>query len=459
MKLPAGLGQLEDTPRDGVILIDEDGTIVYAGPKLDTFLGHRKTWLDTPLPPALSDIHAVFLQSGKGFASDSFRCEHTGIETDIFVYKVDGAAGRQKATVIVIKDPSSRFTTESYLAQTLAGSIPEDPSTPSEEPGPQFQSLKGQDNSFRRTLVQAQKAAWTRLPILIIGESGTGKEGLARAIHQASDRNEKPFVDVNCAAIPDTLIESELFGYEGGAFTGARRRGQRGLFDEAHGGTIFLDEIGDASVQTQAKILRVLQEGCFKRIGGTRNVAVNVRPISATNKNLMDLISQGIFRPDLFYRLNTIIINLPPLRERREDIRLLANHFLDEHRNDRGKGFSFSSKAMRLMEAYQWPGNVRELRGVVDYAATMASTMVLSPDSFPSFMRKIDGHVLAEPAESQRDLPTGTGQGLLAHALQEVERTLISQVLARSRTRSDAIKALGISRRTFYLKIKKYGLD
>lgn len=459
MKSHAGLRQLRDVPSDGVILIVEDGTILYAGPTLDTFLGRSKSSVGRVLPPELEDLHAEFVQSGKGFAAESLCCARTGLETDVSVYKVNDAEARHEATIMVLKDPGSRLTAESYLDQAVPGSIRDDPSALSEEPGPQFQSLKGQDYSFRRTLLQAQKAARTGLPILIVGESGTGKEGLASAIHQASDRKEMPFVDINCAAIPVTLIESELFGYEGGAFTGARRKGQLGLFDQAHGGTIFLDEIGDASLQTQAKILRVLQEGCFKRIGGTRNVEVDVRLISATNKNLMDLIAQGTFRQDLIYRLNTITINLPPLRDRHGDIKLLANHFLEDHRKDQGKKITFAAKAMRRMEAYPWPGNVRELKGVVDYAATMASTQVLSTDSLPSYLKEIDRNSLADTAGGQRDLHAGTGQGLLTQVLQKVERDLIKQVLAGSRTRSDAIKTLGISRRTFYLKIKHYGLD
>ncbi|MBW2113155.1 MAG: sigma-54 factor interaction domain-containing protein [Deltaproteobacteria bacterium] len=201
---------------------------------------------------------------------------------------------------------------EFTIADELVNSYINEQKILSEKLAHEFSALKGEDSAFKMALINAQKAARTDLPVLIFGESGTGKEVLARAIHLTSHRKKMPFVDINCAAIPDNLIESELFGYERGAFTGARKEGKRGLFDQAHEGSIFMDEIGDASPQTQSKILRVLQEGQFKRIGGSRNIQVDVRLISATNKDLTSLITEGRFREDLLYRLNTITINLPP---------------------------------------------------------------------------------------------------------------------------------------------------
>jgi len=195
-----------------------------------------------------------------------------------------------------------------------------------------------------------------------MGESGTGKEIVARAIHETSRRQDRKLVDVNCAAIPDNLIESELFGYDRGAFTGARKEGRHGYFDLAHEGTIFLDEIGDSSLQTQSKLLRVLETGCFKRVGGNSNIVVDVRIISATNQDLRKHIADKTFREDLYYRLNTFTIELPPLRARKSDIPLLVAHFLAATEGEQ-REMRFLPCTMEILQAYDWPGNVRELRG------------------------------------------------------------------------------------------------
>ena len=459
MKPPATPFHDEAVPLEGVVLVSEDGTVVQSNSRAWELLESNSYQGENRLPQALREFHARFVQSGKRFSADRLRSLRTGKELLVSVYLLDVHESWDKAAVLQIRDPSDLLTVVSSAHKAFTSPIGDYHSLPWEPLGAAFQALKGEDNLFRRTLLQAQKAAKVHFPALIVGESGTGKEGVAKAIHEASERKDKPFVDINCAAIPDSLIESELFGYEGGAFTGAHRAGRTGLFELAHGGTIFLDEIGDASPQTQAKILRVLQEGRFKRIGGKRNVEVDIRPISATNRNLGDLISQGEFRQDLFFRLNTITINLPPLRERRGDIRLLAEHFLRDHGQAQGTSFSFSTEAVRLMEAYQWPGNVRELKGVVDYAATMASTPILTADSLPSFMKETSGGMFNESEAERLSSGDETGLGLLNRTVREVERDLMKKVLSESRTRSEAIKTLGISRRTFYLKIKKYGLD
>lgn len=330
----------------------------------------------------------------------------------------------------------------------------------SEKLSPEFKDLKGEELGFKMALVTAQRAAGTDLPLLITGESGTGKEILARTIHKVSKRKLKPFVDINCAAIPDGLIESELFGYERGAFTGARPGGREGLFDEAHEGSLFMDEIGDSSLQTQAKVLRVLQEGRFKRVGGRNSIKVDVRIISATNKDLMQLIGEGKFREDLFYRLNTITIHLPPLRERKSDIPLLLSHFLTRHIKEKRRHLRFSEKCMEILGSYEWPGNVRELKGVVDYATTMTNHSIMGPESLPSFLipRK---RPMGKEADSTllniRSL--GADALVLNNVVAEVEKSVIKRALERARNRSEAIDMLGISRRTFYKKLREYDLE
>jgi len=323
---------------------------------------------------------------------------------------------------------------------------------------PAFAKLKGEDLNFRRALATAQKAAGTDLPVLILGESGTGKELLARAIHQASDRREYQFVDINCAALPDELIESELFGYEGGSFTGAITKGRHGLFQNAHRGTFFMDEIGDTSLRTQAKILRVLEQGSFKRVGGRQNIQVDVRIVSATNKDLTDLILEGCFREDLLYRLNTIPITLPPLRERGDDILLLLDYFLKKYMKRKNPRVKFSHNSLEILGSYSWPGNVRELRSVVDYAVTMAPSTFITPDYLPSFLFPAKAHDMKENRSLSSIIPNQKTFNLPT-VVKDVERNLIKNVLLESENRSKAIRLLGISRRTFYKKIKEYGLD
>jgi transcriptional regulator with PAS, ATPase and Fis domain len=318
-----------------------------------------------------------------------------------------------------------------------------------------FDELIGANISFRKALVTAQRAAKSDISVLIIGESGTGKEILARAIHQTSGRKDKPLVDVNCAAIPDSLIESELFGYEKGAFTGARTEGRKGYFDEAHEGTILLDEIGDSSLSVQSKLLRVLESGTFKRVGGTKNIKVDVRIISSTNQDLAGLIEQKKFREDLFFRLNTFTIHLTPLRERREDIGLLVDYFLKINRDAQKQKYRFSPAALKILYSYHWPGNVRELKGVVSYAVNMTQSSVIDPSSLPNFL--FSG---TTPANSEYLASSETPASYnLTEAICDLERKLMGEVLSTTSNKSAAIKILGISRRTFYLKLKEYGLD
>lgn len=227
------------------------------------------------------------------------------------------------------------------------------------------------------------KVADSNVTVLILGESGTGKELVARAIHRNSRRHQGPFVKINCAAIPENLLESELFGYEKGAFTGALTR-KLGKFELAHRGTIFLDEISEIKPATQAKLLRVLQEKEFERVGGTDTIKVDVRILAATNKNLEEMVREGLFREDLYFRLNVVSIVLPPLRERREDIPLLVDHFLKKYASELQKEIKgFSPEALKLLKEYDWPGNVRELRNVCERAVVMAAGPVILPEDLP----------------------------------------------------------------------------
>src|SRR5205814_716893 len=241
----------------------------------------------------------------------------------------------------------------------------------------------GASPAFRRMLTLVEQIADSSATILIQGESGAGKELVARAIHERSGRRTGPFVAVNCAALPETLLESELFGYEKGAFTGAAGR-KEGRFELANGGTLFLDEVSDLSVVTQPKILRVLQEGEFERLGGTKTFRVDVRIVAASNADLGHMVKEKRFREDLYYRLNVITLNVPPLRERREDVRVLAQHFLRIYAAKNNRTLEgFTDEAMRRLEAYAWPGNVRELENVVERGVVLARGALMDTDELP----------------------------------------------------------------------------
>ena len=246
----------------------------------------------------------------------------------------------------------------------------------------------GSSKAITEVLDLVSKVAGNDVTVLITGESGTGKEMVATAINSESSRKTKPYLKMNCAAIPSELLESQLFGHERGAFTGAISR-QEGCFERANGGSLFLDEIGDMSMMTQTKLLRVLQEQEFERIGGSTTIKVGVRIMAATNKNLLEEIKKGRFREDLYYRLNVVEIHIPPLRERIEDIPEIVNSFLEEFKEKYNKPeLTVSSNAMSVMTTYSWPGNVRELRNVIERATVLSRTNVIEPDDFPDKIRK-----------------------------------------------------------------------
>ncbi len=285
--------------------------------------------------------------------------------------------------------------------------------------------------------------------VLITGESGTGKELIAEAIHQNSPRRERPMVKVNCAALPDTLLESELFGHEKGAFTGALQSRQ-GRFQMADRSSIFLDEIGEMAPATQAKILRALQEGEIEPLGSSRTIRVDVRVIAATNKNLAEEIADGHFRQDLYYRLNVMHLAVPPLRERREDIPLLADFFLKKYaEKNRVVIKGFTPRAMDILMRHEWPGNVRELENLVERAVILARGDVVTPDEFPAALAGVESAVPEDHAAA----PT-------ARTIKDMEREMIVRTLEETggnRTRTAEI--LGISRRTLQLKLKAYGIN
>ncbi len=296
---------------------------------------------------------------------------------------------------------------------------------------------------------QIATAAPTNGRVLIHGENGSGKQLVARAIHQLSTRAAQPFVEVNCAAIPEELIESELFGHEKGAFTGAVAR-RKGKFETADGGTLFLDEIGDMTLKTQAKVLRALEEQAFERVGGKDTIKVDVRVIAASNQDLAELIARGRFRDDLFYRLNVIPIEAPPLRERKEDIPLLISHFVARFAAENGKrAKTVSVEALAYFLSYEWPGNVRELRNMVERLVIMAPGSVIGPDDLPAPLRPKE---LAPGPEAGRERT-------LKEAREAFERAyILSELRANDWNMTRTADKLGIERSHLYRKIKAYAI-
>jgi len=310
-----------------------------------------------------------------------------------------------------------------------------------------FSNIIGTSGPTRQMYEQVAQVAQTNTTVLIRGESGTGKELIAHAIHYNSLRAKKPFVKVSCAALPDTLIESELFGYEKGAFTGAAAR-KKGRFEMAEGGTLFLDEIGDINLSTQVKLLRVLQEREFERLGGTDTVRVNVRMIAATNKNMEKAIAEGTFREDLYYRLNVFTIFVPPLRDRKADMLLLADHFLEKFSREHGKVIKrISTPAIDMLMSYHWPGNVRELENALERAVLVCDGAVIHGHHLPPSLQTADasGTVTRVP---------------LKDAVTAFERDLIQDALKTTRgNRAKAARLLDTTERILNYKIRGHGVD
>jgi transcriptional regulator with PAS, ATPase and Fis domain len=312
-----------------------------------------------------------------------------------------------------------------------------------------FPDIIGESLAMRGLLGLIKKVAPSDSTVLILGESGTGKELVATSIFENSDRKNKPFIKLNCAAIPEELLESELFGHEKGAFTGATKF-KPGKFDMAHQGTIFLDEIGDMPLNLQSKILRVIQEKEFYRVGGSSTIKVDVRFIASTNQNLEKMVQEGQFREDLYYRLNVFTLHLPPLRERKEDIPLLVDYFLQ----NLSKKVDISSVALQMIMAYTWPGNIRELKNLIESAAVIAEDGFIEPAQLPA---KITG-VFNNSGSNTVSLPAANLP--LDERLKEIEKSMIIEALRKTGgVQVRATELLGINQRSLWHRIKKHGID
>jgi PAS domain S-box-containing protein len=442
---------------DAISVVDSQGKGLMINPAYTRLTG--LTEADVIGKPADVDIsegksmHMQVLRTGKPVRGVPLKVgpKKRDIVVNVAPVIVDGVL---KGSVGVIHDVSEikKLTEELERIKRLVRKL---------EASYTFEDIIGNSEGMLHAIEQGRKAACTPATVLLRGESGTGKELFAHAIHNESARKYNQFIRVNCAAIPDTLLESELFGYEEGAFTGAKRGGKKGLFEEASGGTIFLDEIGELSMSTQAKLLRVLQEKEIVRIGGTQAIPVNVRVIAATHVNLERAIQAGTFREDLYYRINVLPIVIPPLRYRTQDIEALVEHLIHKYNQEYGRNVKNAApETLEKLKQYTWPGNVRELENVISRSLINMKFQetTVQPYHLPdlpaanSAGEEKDGHKITVKKDWQ-DMRT------LNERLEEVEQDIIREVLEQNGGNKTATaRQLGVSIRNLYYKIEKYGL-
>lgn len=441
-----------DNAYEGIIVVDEQGYIIMINEPYIEFLGKKEEDIIGKHATEIIDttrLHIV-VKTGKEEIGEVQKVRGKNIvvmRTPIYKEgRVVGAIGK-----IMFKDLKEVNVLASKI-KTIENELKYYKNALKEVSGVKyrFENIIGVSDKLKETKFLAEKATHTNSNVLIRGESGTGKELFAHAIHAESSRAMGPFIKVNCAAIPAELLESELFGYEEGAFTGARRGGKVGKFELANGGSIFLDEIGDMPHSMQAKLLRVLQEKEVERVGGTKNIPLDVRIIAATNRNLEEMIEKGEFREDLYYRLNVMSINIPPLRERIEDLEPLVQYLLTKISEQVGNYVTkIAPKAMKYLESYSWPGNIRELENVLERAINLADYgKEIQVNHLPMHLRKADVNV---KVRGDKDLKS---------ILEEVEKEAILDCLKRTNgNRTETARILNISRSSLYEKLWKYGIE
>jgi formate hydrogenlyase transcriptional activator len=459
---------------DSIITIDHRGVIVEFNPAAEKTFGYKradavgKQMANLIIPPALRDKHyrglAHYMATGEGPILDkrleltAMRTDGTEIPIELTISRI-GIGGPPMFTGY-IRDITQRRQAEEEIHRLKERLEAENVYLREEVSGEhRYGKILGQSEEIGKVLRQAEQVAVTDMTVLILGETGTGKELVARAIHGSSTRKQRPLVKVNCSALPAELMESELFGHEKGAFTGAVTK-QLGRFELADGSTIFLDEIGDLPLTLQAKLLRVLQEGEFERLGSAKTIRVNARVIAATNRDLPEAMRKGAFRSDLYYRLNVYPIRLPPLRERKEDIGLLARAFLKEASRRLGRSFEVIPwRVLETLERYEWPGNVRELQNVIERAAVISTGRELQlPEGWKSISPGSYSDEKVTVSAGGSDYKPAAG----AATLEDLERKHIVQVLEQTRWRIEGPKGaaviLGLHPSTLRSRMQKLGV-
>ncbi|MCR1899426.1 sigma-54-dependent Fis family transcriptional regulator [Irregularibacter muris] len=433
---------------DGIVVVDKEGYITMISKAYTNFLGvDQKEVIGKHVTEVIENtrMHKV-IETGQAEIADTQNIKGSQMIASripiIKKGKVTGAVG--KVMFRDVKDLTFLYKRISKMDEELARYKGDAKRAHSAYYS--LDNIVGRSPAIMKAKNMAKKAAGTSSNVLLLGESGTGKELFAHAIHKGSARRNFPFVKVNCAAIPNELLESELFGYEGGAFTGAQKKGKIGKFEVADRGTIFLDEIGDMSLHMQAKLLRVLQEREIEKVGSTTTKKVDIRIIAATNRNLEELVKRGEFREDLFYRLDVVTLHIPPLRERNGDVQILAYYLIDKICNSMGKYIlKLSEETMMYLENYQWPGNIRELENVLERAINIVEKDAIIQPMHLS--KEIVGQFEFKEIRSLKD------------AMEETERNTLVEALSMAKgNRTKAARLLDISRTSFYEKLAKYNL-
>ncbi len=437
--------------QEAIVAADLDGKVLYANQRYADICGAQLGDLKNAATSinGLADIIATTIQESK-FSKGKLSLP-SGHHFDVICLPLIVDENTVGAVSIIqdvtqLQKLNEKLEQTKHLAEYFKQQLYEKDQLP-----PSFDAIVGKSKPLKEALAVAARAAHTSVKILIRGDNGVGKELVAKAIHHSSPRDSGPFVCVNCAAVPDTLLESELFGYDEGAFTGARRGGKPGKFELAHGGTLFLDEVGDMNSYMQAKLLRVLQEMEVERVGGTKSRKLDVRVISATNRDLEKMIENGQFREDLYYRLNVVTITVPALKDRKEDIPLLVDFFLKKHA-DGGGVPEISPLVTDILMAYDWPGNIRELSNVIERATVLADGGMIQPYHLPTslhngFEEAINPVILLSKASTLEQIITECEKQAILKALEETNQN-----------KTQAMKILDLSRRAFYYKANKYGL-
>ena len=425
---------------EGIISVDKDNRIRTMNPAAEQMLGRSaKDCLGKRVSDTLPEgrLNAI-LEGGSSYTNEIVRINGSNFVLNSVPMEQDGKRLGMLVTfqaAHAITDAESRIRERQRASGHYARY--------------RFENIQGDSPAIRSAVYQARRFAQVDSNILLYGETGTGKELFAQSIHNESERAHGPFVAVNCAAIPENLMESELFGYEGGAFTGASKTGKEGLFETAHEGTIFLDEVGEIPLTLQSRLLRVIQEREVRRVGANRVIPINVRIICATNRNLLDMIRQGRFREDLYYRLKVLSVQLPPLRDRGEDIIQIMQYYLNYYTRKFGKEpISLSPDAARLVHSYGWPGNIREIRNISEQLAVLCEGSRIEAADMASVL---PGEPAAPAPYVFREAEPPT--------LSSLQRRQIVEVLSRSSSRKEAAEKLGISKTTLWRKCKELGLN
>ncbi|MGE7648648.1 sigma-54 interaction domain-containing protein [Peribacillus frigoritolerans] len=454
------LNKIIETSNNNILITDQDGIILYSNPKLweiygmksDSYIGTSVYQLESEglLAPS---INAIVLKEKKAKRiMQETKTGHVVMSTGYPIFNKEGhlvrvvSYGQDQTEILQLQDQFEQLQRKVKGYQTEVEDLRE------KELDNHY--LIARSNETKHILKTIHNVSKTDATILLLGPSGVGKSTFARAVHDQSNRKKEPFIEVNCSTIPESLFESEIFGYEPGSFTGANKQGRQGLIEQADSGTLFLDEIGELPLAMQAKLLKVLQEKKIKRIGGKKDNHINFRLVTATNQDLKEMVSQGKFRLDLFYRLNVIPIQIPALHERKEDIPLLIQHYLEKTNDKYQKYKKIHPSTYEVLTHYHWPGNIRELENLIERLILTIEEPIIFPEHLP---QSITGQV--EPPEDSTFLAIEqecVENFNLKKTLENVERQLIAKAWKKCKTTYEMAEHLGISQPTVIYKLKKY---